>query len=307
MICPHCGSNNKEGTVFCGKCGGKMPDISDLFSDSSPSVDNSSSSTITQSTKEAESNDEKTDSTTPTYTYDYPNPNTLQSKANTLQTETNTLPEDTSKINIDDKKTDIDINFDNPLTKNKVTKAGFSKVLSTPEFIEKHKEYNLKMFALGLLAMALPIVILYIYSEYDTKLDTNAALILGLIFSLSVPLLYVPSFLRKSFVKSWEGLIYYKDSEIRTYSHKGHTSTYEVFVLKIRKNSGDSTSIEERSKDSYYYKNFKVGDRIKYPASIDYYEKYDKTKDKELLCPFCSTVSSITSKKCKKCGTPLIK
>ena len=300
MICPNCGSKNKDGIAFCGKCGNKIPDISDLFSNSSPSVDNSSSSTITQITKEAESNDEKTDSNTPTYTYDYPNSDTLQS-------ETNTLPVDTIKINNDNKKTDFDINFDNPLTKNKVTKAGFSKVLSTPEFIEKHREYNLKIFALGLLGMALPIVILYIYSEYDTKLDTNAALILGLIFSLSVPLLYVPTFLRKSFVKSWEGLIYYKDSEIRTYSSKGHTSTYEVFVLKIRKNSGDSASIEERSKDSYYYKNFKVGDRIKYHSSIDYYEKYDKTNDKELLCPFCSTVSAITSKKCKKCGTPLIK
>ena len=32
MICPHCGNNNKAGTTFCGKCGEKMPNITDLFS-----------------------------------------------------------------------------------------------------------------------------------------------------------------------------------------------------------------------------------------------------------------------------------
>ena len=31
MICPNCGFNSKEGVKFCGKCGKKLPDISDLF------------------------------------------------------------------------------------------------------------------------------------------------------------------------------------------------------------------------------------------------------------------------------------
>ncbi len=34
MICPNCGSDNKAETTFCGKCGNKLPDISNLFNTS---------------------------------------------------------------------------------------------------------------------------------------------------------------------------------------------------------------------------------------------------------------------------------
>ena len=49
-----------------------------------------------------------------------------------------------------------------------------------------------------------------------------------------------------------------------------------------------------------------MGDRVRYHPDIDYYEKYDKSNDTHILCPFCNKVNPISDDVCK-CGAPVLK
>ncbi len=305
MICPHCGSNNKEGTTFCGKCGKKMPIISDLFS---PSDESSTTNKELPAKNVSPSTNNIIEEQKESFHKDN---NSIQNDSETLYATANpnSIAGDTVKINTkkDTKKTDINIKSDSLPAKKKVSRIGYSTVISTPKFITKHKLYNLKIFFISLFVIPLPIVLLIFYSYSTPDFEITDAIRYGSFLSTFFVLIYVIVFLKKAYGKPWDGEITYKDSEIRERSNKGHTTTYEVFVLRIRKDSGDSDSIEEPSKNSYYYSHFNVGERIRFHPSLDYYEKYDKTNDTEILCPFCSAVTSINRNQCKKCGTPLIK
>ena len=344
MICPHCGNNNKEGTTFCGKCGKEMPNITDLFSESDAPAKVSKQSQIynTDNTniKHTDSSLTPNQISTPTasvndsdilssHTNQERDTNFSSSSTNNISTATknsfndndnpisknytkpsklanaNSFSSKTTKIN--KKPTDININFETP-SKKKVSRVGFSKVLSSPLFISKHRQYNLKIFIISLFFIPLPIVFLMIYSNFEPDFGTSDAIKYGLLLSALFSFFLLIIYLQRAYGKPWEGVIVYKDVEQRRRRRNKYSyEYYDVYVIKITTDSGSSKTIEEYNYSDYYYSHFNVGDRIKYHPSIGYYEKYDKTNDYELLCPFCSTVTSIERNQCKKCGTPLIK
>ncbi len=194
---------------------------------------------------------------------------------------------------------------DNEFVIRKVDKEGYSTVVDSPKFIKKVREHFITFFITILLLSALPFIVGYIfyYLEY-TKINTvmYCSSISFLIYFIIILL-----WLNGRFDKPWEGVVTKKDYEIRETTHKGRTRNYTVYVLYVKTNSGNIETIEEAYNEGYYYKHFKVGDRIKYHPKFQYYEKYDKTKDKEVLCPFCSSINRIYKDNCIKCGIPLIK
>ena len=219
MICPHCGNNNKEGTTFCGKCGKEMPNITDLFSESDAPAKVSKQSQIynTDNTniKHTDSSLTPNPISTPTasvndsdilssHTNQERDTNFSSSLTNNISTATknsfndndnpisknytkpsklanaNSFSSKTTKIN--KKPTDININFETP-SKKKVSRVGFSKVLSSPLFISKHRQYNLKIFIISLFFIPLPIVFLMIYSNFEPDFGTSDAIKYGLLLS----------------------------------------------------------------------------------------------------------------------------
>lgn len=344
MICPHCGNNNKEATAFCGKCGKEIPNISDLFSEPNISpkvskqspINNTNNNNIKQTDSPLTSNSISTPTlsinnsnidSSPTYQEKTTNFNTSSTKKitapspNTSNDNNNSISKNHTKpsilantnsfygnnTKIDKKHTDININFETP-SKKKVSRVGFSKVVSSQLFLSKLREYNLKIFIISLFFIPLPIVFLMIYSNFEPDFGTSDAIKYGLLLSALFSFFLLIIYLQRAYGKPWEGVIVYKDVEQRRRKRNKYSyDYYDVYVLKISTDSGSSRTIEEYSQSDYYYSHFNVGDRIKYHPSIGYYEKYDKTNDYELLCPFCSTVTSIEKSQCKKCGTPLIK
>lgn len=343
MICPHCGNNNKEGTTFCGKCGKEMPNISDLFTESelSPKVSEQSpfSTKVNTNIEATDSSLTSNSISTPTASVNDPDIDsspTFQERPTSLKSSTtnnitattkntikdnnnsifknhtkpailanaNTFTDNTAKIK--KKNIDININFE-AHSKKKVSRVGFSKVVSSPEFISKLRQYNLKIFIISLFFIPLPILFFIIYSSFEPDFGISDAIKYGLILSTLFTFFLLIIYLQRAYGKPWEGVIISKDIEQRRRKRNKYSyEYYDVYILRISTDSGSSKSIEEPYLTSYYYSHFNVGDRIKYHPSIGYYEKYDKTNDYELLCPFCSDVTSIERSKCK-CGTPLIK
>jgi hypothetical protein len=390
MICPNCGFNSKEGVKFCGKCGKKLPDISDLFnlpddsSNVSSQLPHNNNSEIINSTIPIESPEPKTIPDTPEYTYlpedsavseqttisnnsdapeftyvsDNPavpentslsnnsyvsdnsatskntsllnNPSTpaniaLSSSANLITAQNESLSQ---QHQTDCKESDIaaesnypandtaetfptntkrKINLKRETPKKKIRRIGYSKVVTTPEFIAKLRQHNLKLLLKGLLLTFSPLIVLLLYSYFDPEITTSEAIKLGL--GIAVIISFFLSFIvfKRLFGKSWEGMVMSKKFESRVRSKgKGRTETYVVYVLTLITDTGKTKFIEEFYHSGFYYNHFNVEDRVKYHPSFDYYEKFDKTNDIELLCPFCSNVVSIKKTHCS-CGTPLIK
>ena len=203
-------------------------------------------------------------------------------------------------------KTKINLKREVPKKKTKI-RVGYSTVIYTPEFIKKHREYNLKILLMGLAFICSPTVFLLIYSYLMKDITTNEAIKFGLgisgVFALVLSLFYLGRVLGKP----WEGVIISKRVETRRRKRGKYSyENYQVYVLTISTDSGSTKYIEERDFSGYYYQHFNVEERIKYHPSIGYYEKYDKTHEKVLLCPFCSNTVSINRDKCS-CGAPLIK
>ncbi len=372
MICPNCGFNSKEGVKFCGKCGKKLPDLSDLFnlpddlSKVSSQLPHNNNSEIINSTIPIESPEPKTIPDTPEYTYlpedsavseqttisnnsDAPeytyvsaNPATsentsllnntsnpanialsssvnlmvaqneslsqqpqVDSKESDRVAESNYPANDTAETFPTNTKRKINLKRETP--KKKIRRIGYSKVVTTPEFIAKLRQHNLKSLLKGLLLTFSPLIVLLLYSFFDPEITTSEAIKLGL--GIAVIISFFLSFIvfKRLFGKSWEGMVMSKKFESRVRSKgKGRTETYVVYVLTLITDTGETKFIEEFYHSGFYYNHFNVEDRVKYHPSFDYYEKFDKTNDIELLCPFCSNVVSIKKTHCS-CGTPLIK
>ena len=56
-----------------------------------------------------------------------------------------------------------------------------------------------------------------------------------------------------------------------------------------------------------WYGYLNIGDKVRFHAKMDYYEKYDKSGDSEIPCAKCVKFVDITLDNCPECGAPLIK
>ena len=384
MICPNCGFNSKEGVKFCGKCGKKLPDISDLFNLSDDSSKVSNNSEIIKSTIPVESPEPKTIPDTPEYTY-LPEDSTVSEQTTisnnsdapefTYVSDNPAVPENTSLSNnsyvsdnsatskntsllnnpstpanialsssanvitaqneslsqqhqTDCKESDIaaesnsiandaaetfpthtkrKINLKRETPKKKIRRIGYSKVVTTPEFLAKLRQHNLKSLLKGLLLTFSPLIILLIMSLFSRDITHKDALNFGLGIAVVIAFFLSIIILKRAFGKSWEGMVMARRVESRVRrKNRGRDETYVVYVLTLITDTGETKFIEEFYHSGFYYNHFNVEDRVKYHPSFDYYEKFDKTNDIELLCPFCSNVVSIKKTHCS-CGTPLIK
>ena len=347
MICPNCGFNSKEGVRFCGKCGKELPDISGLFNLSDDSSKGSNqlphdNSEIMNSPIHKESQDQKSLSNAPEYTY-LPEDSTASEQASlsnnssipaniTLSPSVNLMTAQNESLSqqpqVDSKESNIaaesnspandaaetfsvntkrKINLKRDTPKNKIRRIGYSKVITTPEFITKFRQYNLKLLLKGLLFTVSPLIFLILYSNFTSDVALSDAIKFGLGIAVIITFFLSIIFFKRALGKSWEGMVMARRVESRVRSkNRGHTETYQVYVLSLITDTGETKFIEEFYHSGFYYNHFNVEDRVKYHPSFDYYEKFDKTNDIELLCPFCSNVVSIKKTHCS-CGTPLIK
>ena len=293
MICPHCGFNCKDGAKFCGKCGKRLSDISNS------SVSDNSSEVSRQLPQNNISNQSST------LSIETPEPDSLSntSENKPLSDELNSS-DNTSLPENAERKTKINLKREVPKKKRRI---GYSKVVSSPEFIAKLRQHNFKNLLMGLTLIIAPMFFLIIYSFLTKRITPSDAFKFGLGIGVVISFFESVIFLYRTFGKPWEGMVMSKRFETRTRQKgKYHTETYVAYVLTLTTDTGKTKDIVENDHSGYYYEHFNVEDRVKYHPSFDYYEKFDKTNDREVLCPFCSKVVSIEKNRCS-CGAPVIK
>ena len=77
--------------------------------------------------------------------------------------------------------------------------------------------------------------------------------------------------------------------------------TYHVLFKDAAGNTISFGGIYERAQKYY-----QIGDRCLYHCDIDFFEKYDKSRDAFSLCPFCKKKAELGHMRCTHCKKPLL-
>lgn len=181
---------------------------------------------------------------------------------------------------------------------------GYSTRIDTPEFKEAMDKGN-RTFVVTVVLTALflpPLVagIAALISREQLPIVVAACAIVWVITIAIVAWLLGKRFLGKS----WDGVVDSQDVGSER-SGSGHRRQ-RVYITRFVTDSGRKVTYKERTLHPFYdYLTF--GDRVRYHPRLSYpFEKYDKTADETVICPFCGRMSSIELTECSSCHKPLL-
>lgn len=107
----------------------------------------------------------------------------------------------------------------------------------------------------------------------------------------------------------WDGTVVDKKEKKERDRHADrhdseHNHYYTRYILYVRREDGKTEKVCFIN-DAPQYHYFSLGDRVRFHPSLDYCEKYDKSRDRAVFCPICKRKNPIELKRCKYCGGPL--
>jgi hypothetical protein len=98
-----------------------------------------------------------------------------------------------------------------------------------------------------------------------------------------------------------------KDSYLsRERSRDGHIRHHTIYLLKVKKDRGGRKKIRLRDQPGLF-NYYGTGDRVRHHKGFLLYEKYDKSRDTEIVCVACLTINRIELDVCARCKCPLLK
>lgn len=277
MFCPNCGAQTVEGAAFCVKCGKQLPNIS-------------GNQTVPVNAAAAQNL--------------FTQPPVAGGTAQVNQPIVQPIPQVNNVL------------VSQPVVNAaaKVQRVGFSNAVNDPRYASKKRSQGCAAFIFSLIIIPMPFIGFVAYSYFWHEMAMTEALKIGGGVSGIFLLFYLFLGLKKMFSSQWDGVVIALTEEEHLYHRHSSTNRsfihnndyYYLYVVKIQTDDGRIKRIESKSENSYYYNYLEVGDRVRYHPDIDYYEKYDKSNDTHILCPFCNKVNPISEDVCK-CGAPVLK
>jgi uncharacterized integral membrane protein len=186
---------------------------------------------------------------------------------------------------------------------------GFSPRINDPSFAAyKRKSATWSLLFAGILAVVM-IVGFPIYGNRSGDVEWPQTLYYGLALGGMFLLIAIVQTLKRRFDQTWDGVVESKDTFTETErSRDGRERTIRtpVYVIKVRKDSGGLKKHKWRGSPGLYHY-YNVGDRVRHHKGFQYYEKYDKSQDKQIMCAACLSFNDIHDDRCKRCKCPLLK
>lgn len=184
--------------------------------------------------------------------------------------------------------------------------VGYSRLADSEEVVAALKKNNRVSNIAVAVFVVLPFLGFLIYGAVSDKMDIGKAAVYGLIVSAVFAFASLIVAIRHKLDKPFEGIVADKKKSIRMGNSqvrggKSRTKYTVRFDCEDGKRRKKEVSIP-------VFDYLEIGDRVRYlPKFPQPYEKYDKRKDGDVLCMFCSRRNPLTETTCSFCHKPLIK
>ena len=190
---------------------------------------------------------------------------------------------------------------------------GFSQRIHDPVFEELRKESFRRSINHGLFFLPIVVLLFQIAPFFSDDFTRPIALTVGCIvggFGLVGSLL---GGARQAMAKDWDGeVIDKKITEHQTYGRNDNIEMYYFHTIYFRLAGGGRKKMRKRLStgeldhwDMMVYLN--IGDNARYHGKLDYFEKYDKSRDTQVPCANCRQFIDIRLDNCPVCRVPVIK
>lgn len=188
-----------------------------------------------------------------------------------------------------------------------ISRIGFSPKINDPAFNKyKKKSVTWSFLFAGILAI-IAIIAFPIYGNKSGDIDWPESLYYGMGIGGMFLVIAMLQTIKRSADKTWDGVVFYKNSySQRESDDDGHSEYHRIYEMKIRKDSG-ATKTHKWKDTQGLYGYYDVGDRIRHHKGFSYYEKYDKSRDSQIMCIACMSFQDINQEVCKRCKCPLLK
>lgn len=186
--------------------------------------------------------------------------------------------------------------------------VGFSSRIIDPAFQKYINDsgrwsYVFAFILAGAAAIGFPV-----YGRLSGTLDLPASLFYGLgLGALFVIIAFFQNW-RRNRDTTWDGIVIEKKSQVKQgYNRNTQRSyVYTEYVLAVEREDGKIVRHVFRD-NRVLYDYLAEGDRVRHHKGLNFYEKYDKSRDAKILCVACLSMNDIRDDRCFRCDCPLLK
>ncbi len=189
-----------------------------------------------------------------------------------------------------------------PVKNIKVNLMSFSDKISDPAYSKYKRDSITWSFLFSSILAIIAIIAFPIYGNHTGELDWPESLFYGMgIGGMFITIAALQTAKRK-LDKTWDGVVVDKQFHNKHSRNEYHT----YYIIKIEKDSGKVKTLKWRDyTDIFNY--YDIGDRVRHHKGLFYFEKYDKSRDSEILCISCIYFNDIKEDFCVRCKCPLLK
>jgi len=191
---------------------------------------------------------------------------------------------------------------------------GYSSRINETRFSDRQKKESRNLLISAFAAPFILIAAFQIAAFFYTQYSRLAWLVIGVIIGIITMIVLLIQLVKRKRVASFEGELVKK--QVRRKTRKDLASdtleTYYVHSLifsgadgKTHKHSANYPVKEPPENSWAWY--LQIGDKVRYHANQDYFEKYDKSQDRIIPCAECHRFFDVALDNCPNCGTVSIK
>ena len=192
---------------------------------------------------------------------------------------------------------------------------GFSQKINDPLFENLQKARFRKSVKHGLIFLPVLFLLFQIIPFFADDFSRQTAFTLSLIVGGFGMIWTLAGGIARALKKTWDGEVIDKKITERRNRNDATASGYDIdyyHTIVFRLENGGKKKMRKKlgtyeldAWDMMIYLN--IGDRARYHGKLDYYEKYDKSRDTEVPCANCRKYVVIKLDNCPVCRAPVIK
>ena len=186
---------------------------------------------------------------------------------------------------------------------------GFTQRIGDPAFETYQKAHNRYAFIFAGVLAVIALIGMPVYGNLSGEVEFPQSLLIGGALAAMFLIIATAQMLRKRWDRTWDGTVVHKESRRRV--RVGNTQSiarrhYTEYIFTVQRENGRKHKHRTVDRPGLY-NYYNEGDRVRHHKGFLYYEKYDKSRDEQMLCIACLSMNPTGEDRCRRCKCPLPK